>query len=106
MPELDSTPTFLLTYYLHMLIVPIIKIINLSLSSEVFPSRFKHVHVFPLIKKLSLPVNDLNSHRPIFNLLFISKPLEKAGSCRLNVHLNCNPLSNVFRSAYKQFLST
>ena len=51
------------------------------------------------LKKPSLPVNDLSSYRPISNLSFISKVLEKAVSCRLNVHLNCNNTSNVFKSA-------
>ena len=69
-----------------------------------FPSHFKHAHVIPLLKKSSLPVNDLNSNRPIPS--FISKVLEKAISCRLNVHLNSNHLSDVFQSAYKQFHST
>jgi len=34
------------------------------------------------------------------------KVLQKAVSCCLNVHLNCNHLSNVFQSSYKQFHST
>ena len=92
--------------YIHTLVVPITKIINLSLSFGVFPSHFKHAHLIPLLKKSSLPVNDLKSYRPISNLLFISKVLEKAVSCRLKVHSNCNHLSNVFRSAFKQFHST
>jgi len=71
----------------------------------VFPTHFKYVHVI-LLKKSSLPASDLNSYRPISNLSFISKVLEKAVSCRLNVHLNCNHLYNVFQSAYKQFHST
>jgi len=81
-------------------------IINLSLSSEVFPSHFNYAHVIPLLKKSSLPANDQNSYRPISNLSFISKVLEKVVSCRLNVHLNCNHLSTVFQSAYKLLHST
>jgi len=71
--ELDHIPTFLLKTCLHTLIVPITKIINLSLSSGVFSSHFKHAHVTPLLEKSSIPVNDLNSNRPISNLSFISK---------------------------------
>ena len=56
-----------------------------------------------LFLKPSLPANDLSSYRLISNLSFISKVLEKVVSCLLNVHLNCNRLSNVFHSAYKQF---
>ena len=71
-----------------------------------FALHFKHPNVFPLVKKSSLPPNDLNSFRSSFNPTFISKVLEKAVSCRFNVHINCNHLSNVFQSAYKQFHST
>jgi len=78
--ELDPIPTFLLKSCLHTLIVPNTKIIYLSLSSGVFPSHFKHTHVIPLRKKPSLPVNDLNSYRPISNLSFISKVLENVVS--------------------------
>ena len=74
--ELDHIPT--LKSCLHTLIVPITKIIHLSLGCGVFPSHFKHAHVIPFLKKSSsLPVNDLHSYRPISNLSFISKVLEK-----------------------------
>ena len=66
-----------------------------------FPSHFKPADVDSLLKKPSLPANDLNSYRPISNLSFIFRVL-----CHLNVQLNCNHLSNVFQSAYKQFHST
>ena len=84
-------PTFLLKY---------------SLPSEVFPSYFKHAHVNSLLKKPSLPANNLNSYRPIFNLYFISLVLKKVLSSHLNVHLNCNHLCNIFLSAYNQLHST
>ena len=71
-----------------------------------FLSQFKHAHLKPLLKKSSLPANDLNSYRLIFNLSFISKVLEKVLFCRLNAHSNCKNLSNVFQSAYRQFHST
>ena len=87
-------------YCLHALIVSITKITHLSLSSEVFSSHFKHAHVIPLLKKSSLPANDLNSLKPISNLSFISKVLENAESCCLNIHLNCNHLSSVIQFAF------
>jgi len=68
-----------------------------------FPSHFKHADVNPL-KKPSLPANDPNSYGSIFNPSFIS--IRKSRNLSLNVYLNCNHLSNVFQSAYKQFLST
>jgi len=94
--ELDPITTFLLKYCLPTLIVPITKKINLSQTSGIFPSHFKHAHSIPLLNKSSLPANDVNSLRLIYNLSFISKVLEKAVSCRLNVQLNCNHLSNMY----------
>ena len=69
-----------------------------------FPSHFRHIHVIPLLNDSPLPANNLTSYRPISNLSFISKLLDKNVSCRLNLH--CNHLSNVFQFAYKQFHST
>ena len=57
--ELYHIPTFLLKSCLHTLIVPITKIINLSISSGVFPPHFKPAHVILLLTKQSLPVMDL-----------------------------------------------
>ena len=48
---------------------------------------------------MTLPANELDSYRPISNLSFVSKVLEKVVACHLNIHLNCNHLSNVFQSA-------
>jgi len=93
--ELDPNPTFLIQSCLHTLNVPITTVINWTLSSGVFPSHFKHGNVIPLLKKSSLPVNDYNSYRTMSNLSFISKVLEKVVSCRLNVQLNYNHLSNI-----------
>jgi len=50
--------------------ITITKITNLSQSSGVFPSHFKHAHIIPLLKKSSLSANDLNSNRPISNISF------------------------------------
>jgi len=55
----------------------------------------------------TLPANDQNRYSPISNQSFISKVLEKTNiSSHLNVHLNCDHLSNVIQSAYKQFHPT
>ena len=49
---------------------------------------------------------ELSSYRPISNLSFISKILEKVVANRLRLHIYKNGLSNVSQSAYKQFHST
>ena len=71
-----------------------------------FPDDFKQAHVSPLLKKTSLPKDDLNSYVPISNLSFISKILERVVASRLTSHIRLNGLFNVSQSAYKQFHST
>ena len=85
----------------------IINIINFSLSESIFPSSFKQaIFVHPLLKKPSLPDDDLNNFRPISNLNFISKILEKVVASRIQSHLLSNSLSSSFQSAYRMFHST
>ena len=80
--------------------------INYSLAEGCFPSIFKNAHVRPLLKKPSLPPEDLNNYRPISNLNFISKILEKVVASRMNSHLSTNSLFLSFQSAYRSFHST
>ena len=54
-------------------------------------------------KKPSLPPEDLNNYRPISNLNFISKILEKVVASRMNSHLSTNSLFLPFQSAYRSF---
>ena len=84
----------------------IINIINVSLSEGIFPSSFKQAIVHPLLKKPSLPDDDLNNFRPISKLNFISKILEEVVASRIQSHLLSNSLSSSFQSAYRMFHST
>ena len=99
--DLDPIPIILLKACLDVLIKPITDIINASLCYGFFPHDFKCAHVNP-----TLPKEELNSHRPISNLSFISKILVKVVANRLRSHIYKNYLSNVSQSAYKQFHST
>jgi hypothetical protein len=104
--SLDAIPTFLLKSCFDILGPLITDIINLSLSSGTFPSCFTHAVVHPLLKKASLSPEDLNNYRPISNLNFISKILEKVVLARINLHLSSNSLFLPLQSAYRKFHST
>ena len=54
----------------------------------------------------TLPTDDLNNFRPISNLNFIFKILEKVVASRIQSHLSSNSLSSSFQSAYRIFHST
>ena len=104
--DLDPFPTRLLKHYIDDLIVPITAIINLSMRERVVPPDFKQALVTPLIKKKTLCRNEFKNNRPISNLSFLSKILEKIVAKRLNAHIEEHLLSNHVQSAYKRFHST
>ncbi|WP_419616807.1 reverse transcriptase domain-containing protein, partial [Thiolapillus sp.] len=57
-------------------------------------------------KKTSLDPNDLKNFRPVSNLSFFSKLLEKVVMSQLLDHLNTNELWPRFQSAYRACHST
>ena len=104
--SLDVIPTRLLKSCLDSLIIPITTIINLSLTEGNFHPFFKSAVVTPLHKKHSLPTEELGSYRPISNLNFISKIIERVIHTRLSDHLHKFPSLSPFQSAYRKFHST
>ena len=104
--ELDPIPTTLLYENLDILLPSITQIINSSLTSGTVPDQFKIAVVKPLLKSPTLDKNDLKNYRPISNLSFLSKVLEKAVLRQLHDHLQTNNLCNPFQSAYRSGCST
>ena len=104
--ELDPIPTTLLYENLDILLPTITNIINTSLTTGIVPPDLKTAIVKPLLKKPSLDKNLLKNYRPISNLPFLSKILEKVVLHKLLSHLQENNLSNPFQSAYRQGRST
>ncbi len=104
--DLDPIPTSLLKPCLDILIAPITSLINLSLSEGRFPSAFKTAHVTPLLKKPKLPKDEMKNYRPVSNLSFISKILEKVVASRVISHVQDSNAANPFQSAYRKFHST
>ena len=104
--ELDPIPTTLLHENLDILLPTITNIINTSLTPGIVPRDLKTAIVKPLLKKPSLDKNLLKNYRPISNLPFVSKILEKVVLHTLLSHLQENNLSNPFQSAYRAGHST
>ena len=80
-------------------------IVNLSLSEGCFPSHFKSAPSLPSVEKATLNRDDMKNYRPVSNLSFLSKILEKVVANRLNSHINSSHTSNDYRSAYRKFHS-
>ena len=81
-------------------------IINLSMSTGVFPDQFKNCSVHTLLKKSNLDKENLSNYRPISHLSYLSKLTERLVKNRLSDHLNESNLMNSFQSAYTKFNST
>ena len=78
--ELDPLPTNLIKSDLLKELAPVItSIVNNSFSTGIFPHIYKTAQVKPLIKKPSLDANVLSNYRPVSNLPFVSKIIEKGG---------------------------
>ncbi|KAL0150994.1 hypothetical protein M9458_053721, partial [Cirrhinus mrigala] len=80
---LDPVPTKLLKELLPVAEEPLLNIINSSLSLGHVLKPFKLAVIKPLIKKPQLDPSELANYRPISNLPFMSKILEKAVSAQL-----------------------
>ena len=80
--------------------------INLSISSGQFPSNYSHALVKPLLKNQSLDPEILKNYRPVSNLSFLSKILEKVVARRLFSYMSKNNLHEKMQSAYRTAHST
>ena len=102
---LDPVPTDLLKKCLDPVLPHITRIINMSLNTGSVPETLKVAQVVPLIKTPKLDRNELKNYRPISNVKFISKTIERAASAQLATYLQDNGLHGQKQSAYRQFHS-
>ena len=104
--QLDPVPTWLVKE-VSALISPFVSmLLNKSLADGCFPSTFKRAVVRPLLKKTGLDASQLKNYRPVSNLSFLSKLLERAVQVRLQAFLDNNDMLPASQSAYRQFHST
>jgi len=88
------------------LLPSITSMVNQSLQSGIFPPQLKHALVTPLIKKPDADREVLKNYRPISNLPFVGKVMERIVSMQLNHHLLLNDLHSTFQSAHRHHHST
>ena len=75
--ELDPLPTSVLLTYLDAFLPTLTDIVNTLLDTGEFNKNLKQAILQPLLKKLELPLI-LQNYRPISNLSYISKLIERA----------------------------
>ena len=103
---LDPMPTKILKQVLPSVTPTITSIINKSLAQSYMPIPIKQAVVTPLLKKASLDKENLKNFRPVSNLPFIGKCIEKMAIKQMEKHLAKNCLIEPLQSAYKQHHST
>ncbi len=103
---LDPCPTVVLKDSLDAHLPTLVDVFNASLKHGVFPDPFKQADVTPILKKPNLDDQQLSNYRPVSNLLFLSKLLERIVADRLLNHIERLDLGETFQSAYKAHHST
>jgi hypothetical protein len=104
--DLDPVPTWLVKACVEELTPWITSIVNNSLASGSVPGSLKCAHVRPLLKKAGMDTDCLKNYRPVSNIPFVAKILEKVVAARLDSHLMVNNMNCIYQSAYKPRHST
>lgn len=103
---LDPIPTFILKELVDTLLPFVTATINASLREGRLPASQKHAVVTPLLKKVGLDADELKNYRPVSNLTFLSKLVERVVASRLVGYLNMHGLMPELQSAYRRHHST
>ena len=103
---LDPAPMWLVKRKSDILGPVITDMVHLSFDHGRFPDSQKHAIVVPRIKKPSLDPTDMKSYRPVSNITFISKFVERIAASRFNSHAGLFKLLPACQSAYRRFHST
>ena len=96
---LDPIPTPLVKDCCDELVPVLTKLINSSLETGVFPDNLKTAVIRPLLKKASLDSDVLKNFRPVANVPFLSKLIEKTVKLQMDEYLTENNLFTKFQSA-------
>ena len=99
--SLDPMPTTLVNEVFPALIPIVSKIVNNSLSKGEVPDSLKSAVIRPAYKNNELDPDELSSYRPISNLSFVSKIIEKCVADQLTAHIENNGLFSNVQSAYR-----
>ena len=104
--SLDPIPTTILKECIDDLLPFLTAMCNASLLEGHLPVSQRHAIITPLIKKPHLDATDVKNYRPVSNLTFVSKVVERLISGRLVSYLQENDLMPVEQSAYRKNHST
>ena len=98
--ELDAIPTTVLKQILPDVIGVITKIVNISLTTGAFSQSWKTAVICTLLKKVGLELIPRN-YRPVSNLCFLSKVVEKCMLKQFTRYCNSQDLIPQYQLAYR-----
>jgi len=104
--ELDSCPTWIIKSFRHIFAPILLLLINCSLITATLPTSHKRAIIRPRIKKSGLDPSDPSNYRPISNLSFISKLVERAVHRQLSHYVESNSLLPPVQSGFRRLHST
>ena len=104
--DLDPAPTFLVKECLDVLLPHLTRLCNVSIQSGCLPLSQKTAMVMPRLKKSGLDPAEIKNYRPISNLPFMSKVIEKLILSQLTRYLTANGLFPKFQSGFRRYHST
>lgn len=104
--SLDPLPTWMVKQLKDVFAPIFCTLCNSSLLSGVMPACQKHAIVSPRVKKPGMDPASLSSYRPISNLSFLSKLVERVATARFVRHAEDNKLFPVRQSSYRRGHST
>jgi hypothetical protein len=103
---LDPAPTWLVKECVDLLASFVTVFINRSLSEGQVPCSQKTALIRPLLKKCGLDSAQVSNYRPVSNLSFVSKILEKCVDHQLSCFLAVTNALPMMQSAYRKNHST
>ena len=103
---LDPIPTWFIKQNVSMFVPIITQIVNNSLSTGTFPESLKHAVISPVIKKQSLNPHELKNYRPVSNIPYLSKVIERHAVDNIARYMSENNLGEPLQSAYRPAHST
>jgi hypothetical protein len=96
----DVLPTWLLKQFWPNVAPVVTELVNSCLKYGL-PDNYKHALIVPLIKKRNLDRNVMSNYRPVSQLPFISKVVERIVAAQLMRHMALNKLFDPLQSAYR-----
>src|SRR6218665_2277898 len=104
--ELDPLPTSLLQEFVDVLLPLITFLCNYSVREGTLPESQKRSILVPVLKCEGLDEGNPNNYRPIANVSFVSKIVEKIVALQLTTYLEAHNLLPTIRSGFRKSHST